>query len=377
MNGTTVQPRLTTNPIRCIQLNTNRQWIVVHTLLNTLADNTDIILVQEPRWGFIGTNEDGEQVNGPVGHPAWTPVLPMAAMPPGARPRVMAYYQNRADFSVTLRSDIIQHLDVQVLDIVQQGSPTVTVVNIYNDPKLNRESPAHQLRNMPLPNDHPVLITGDWNLHHPLWSANLCANNELTNDVVEWLSDQGYTMMNKKGVPTFAQHGGRGRRSTIDLTFANAEATRNDTAKDWVVDPALGFGSDHYAIKWTIDNGREEIDNLMGTRYNLKEVEPGKWCEAFRRCLQEREATLMGLLAGEQIDNTELDEAATALTDAMQAATAEVAPVRRPSPRARPWWSKDLTEAADRVKQLREEAAQVEGQAGFRDRNLKSKIHKA
>ena len=133
------------------------------------------------------TNE-GEQVAGPIGHPAWTPVLPMAAMPPGARPRVMAYYKNRPDFTVTLRSDIVQHLDVQVLDMAQQGSPTVTIVNIYNDPKLNRESPAYQLRNMPLPNNHPVLITGDWNLHHPLWSANLCANNELTNNVVEWLT---------------------------------------------------------------------------------------------------------------------------------------------------------------------------------------------
>ena len=66
---------------------------------------------------------------------AWTPIPPVATIPSNKRPRVMTYTKKRQDFTVTLRSDIAQDLDIQVLDITQANYPTVTIVNIYSQPK--------------------------------------------------------------------------------------------------------------------------------------------------------------------------------------------------------------------------------------------------
>ncbi|KAF8064453.1 hypothetical protein FPV67DRAFT_1381497, partial [Lyophyllum atratum] len=129
----------------------------------------DLILVTEPWWDRIGTDQVG-----PVSHTAWTPILPVASIPRGQRPRVMAYVKTRPDFTVTLRSDIAKDLDIQVLDIQQANYPTTTIVNIYSQPRASgsnarRSDASVRLQALRLPVDDPVIISGDWNQHHPDW----------------------------------------------------------------------------------------------------------------------------------------------------------------------------------------------------------------
>ncbi|KAG6887077.1 hypothetical protein C0992_000907 [Termitomyces sp. T32_za158] len=93
-------------------------------------DKFDIILVTEPWWGEIGNGQ-----RGPAALGAWIPIPPTATIPAERRPRVMAYAKRRQDFTITLRSDLAKDLDIQVLDISQANYPTVTIVNIYNQPK--------------------------------------------------------------------------------------------------------------------------------------------------------------------------------------------------------------------------------------------------
>ncbi|KAJ7152581.1 hypothetical protein C8R43DRAFT_886138, partial [Mycena crocata] len=151
------------------QLNINRKSSATHAILNRHVKNLDIIFLQEPSWARIGTDDRGDPIIGPIGHASWIPVLPMASIPAGGPPpRVMTYYKNRPDFTVTLRSDITQDLDIQVLDVAQPGAPTITFVNVYNDNK-QRVPAVERVKALRLPEDTPVVPLGDWNLHHELW----------------------------------------------------------------------------------------------------------------------------------------------------------------------------------------------------------------
>jgi hypothetical protein len=119
-----------TKPIYVMQLNTNRKNLVSHTILNDYIDRFDIILTSEPWRGDVGNG-----VQGPVAHHAWTPLLPVGTVKQGQRPGVMAYVKQRKDFTVTLRSDIAEDLDIQILDVQQKPHPTTMIVNIYSSPK--------------------------------------------------------------------------------------------------------------------------------------------------------------------------------------------------------------------------------------------------
>jgi len=62
-------------PVTVIQLNCNKKEYTIHTLLNKHQHDTDILLLQEPRWGHIGTGIQGNNIKEPIGHSSWIPIL--------------------------------------------------------------------------------------------------------------------------------------------------------------------------------------------------------------------------------------------------------------------------------------------------------------
>ena len=345
-----------TKPIRVLQLNANRQNAVIHALLNsaTADDSADIVLITEPWWGNIGND-----MQGPVSETAagWTPILPVTPIKKDQRPRAMAYTRRRKDFTVTLRSDIANDLDLQVLEVAQATHPSTLLVNIYNDDKKQgRHSAAKRLQNLALPREAPVIISGDWNLHHPLWSRSAEPAKDSTEQTADWLVEQGYTIKNTKGEPTFFSHTHK-TWSTIDLTFTNPAATELDAAQGWHIDNESSFGSDHLALRWNIDYGATEIENVTGERYNFKDTDPAKWRNAFRDALLTHAEALDPLQsAADTLTTDTLDAAANALTAAMQDANLKTAKIRKPSDRARPWWNHGLQDAAKKTADLRAES---------------------
>ncbi|KAL6298147.1 Endonuclease/exonuclease/phosphatase, partial [Sparassis latifolia] len=160
---------ITTKPIRVLQLNANTQNRAIHSLLNSTVgeDGFDIVLITEPWWGNIGGGNKGPVAESAMG---WTAIIPVSAILKGKRPRAMAYVHKRADFTVTLRSDLANDLDMQILEVQQAPHPTTLIVNIYNDnKKQGKRSAAKRLQKVALPNEVLVILSGDWNLHHPLW----------------------------------------------------------------------------------------------------------------------------------------------------------------------------------------------------------------
>ncbi|KAJ3858261.1 hypothetical protein EV359DRAFT_87995 [Lentinula novae-zelandiae] len=104
----------------------------------------------------------------------------------------------------------------------------------------------------------------------------------------------------------------------------------------------------------------------MGVKYNMKEVKPKDWIEAFNEEVSCHSDKLYKLLDEElELTQHELDTAADALTNAMKAATARVAPVHQPSARAKPWWDGQCSEALNRVQQAERAKRQHRMENGF------------
>lgn len=320
-------------------------------LLNDYAADIDILLIQEPAWSFIGRNPStGNIINGPVALQGWNTILPVTSLNEDSpRPRTLTYYRPCPDFSITLGSDIMEDRDIQVLDIAQENQPTTTIINVYNDSPKGDQCVLNQIRSPNFLPRHPTLITGDFNLHHPSWAREDRAlkNDQLANSIAEWLSQENYTMLNKRGKIThLARHAGE-RPSVIDLSFANAEATQQDTFKEWAIDPNLSLDSDHNSI--TLDHGLKEVNNFLPLKYNIKKTDPAKWSKIFAQELDMVKGPLTALFDNREPDNAQLDTYTELISAAMQNALAKAAPERKPSTAAKPWWDKDLADATTRV----------------------------
>lgn len=236
----------TTQPIKVVQLNMNRHNGSAYIALNTLIGIADILLCTEPWFDNIGNGQRGL-----AAHPYWQPILPVQALEEDSRPRVMAYVAKRHDFTVTLRSDMANDLDIQILQIHQHPHPPTILVNVYNQTALHGnpvEWTVDRLKPIQLPDDQPVIITGDWNTHHSMWEDLPREETRREKEFVDWIHEEGLIMMNERNVPTYQSHDGDSL-STLDLTFINGEAQRYDTVREWCVDDSLSCSSDHYAIR--------------------------------------------------------------------------------------------------------------------------------
>ena len=307
-----------------------------------MVQSVDVILVTEPWFGPIGNNQ-----RGPVALTGWNPVLPLQPIPDDLTPRTMAYYRCREDFHVTLRSDLISDADIQILQIDQPPNPPTLIINVYNQHAGdNRNSwSVNQLHNIVLPHNLPIIISGDFNMHHPLWAIGEPNPNRRAEAFVDWLTDNHMTLCNNKGAPMFLSHCDRAM-SVLDLTFTNNVAQALNSTHEWHIAPELAGGSDHYALAWTIDYGAVALENITAQRFrwrNLKEDVPKKWKAAYKTESEERAWAFEGLV-NETPSMQTLDIAAQELHNAMQAAMELHIPKRKDSIHARPWWTPELTQ---------------------------------
>ena len=157
-NMPTSSPTPLSPTIKIIQLNCNKKGSTVHGLLNTCFNDTDLHLLQESWWAQISPNG----IKGLVGHRAWTPILPTTTQSTdNLPPCVMAYFQPRPGMEVVLRSDLIQDQNIQILNIIHQGNPTTTIINLYNNHKRHNECATVLLHTIPLShNQQSSQVTG-------------------------------------------------------------------------------------------------------------------------------------------------------------------------------------------------------------------------
>ena len=173
----------------------------MHVLAQNIAMSEqpyDVLLVQEPWWnGSITTSFQG-----------WQVILPTPTVRENECPRVTVYYRLGAGIDITLRLDISTDLDFMILDVKHEGSkhPPTRVINIYNQTELGEsQEPDYttdRLASIHLHLGLPMIITGDWNLHHNLWDSMVAAESTptRTQEVVDWLEGQSFTLCSEKDV---------------------------------------------------------------------------------------------------------------------------------------------------------------------------------
>ena len=129
-----------------------------------------------------------------------------------------------------------------------------------------------------------TIITGDWNMHHNSWNSSIEmeVTPARTQEVVDWLKGQGFSLCSKKDIHT--RTGSSSQWDTIiDLTFANEMAVRQGIICNHSVNPDLALLSDHHALTFTLGNPRESVDNLTKAKYNWKHANEEDYVEALEQ----------------------------------------------------------------------------------------------
>ena len=251
------------------------------------------------------------------------------------------------------------------------------IINVYNDTPKEQECILNRLRHTEgIFTPHPTLLTGDFNLHHPLWSRNdqEAQQDQLTEDIVDWTALQGLSLLNPKGEITHLARCDGERLLVIDLSFANQEATDNDTFKDWAIDTRLALDSDHNAIKFIIDQLSQEIENPLDIKFNLRNVKAEDWIKVMEEELEAHREPLYALRNSPYPNHKQLDTYAETLSNIFQAAMAKTSQPNRKSPNSKPWWDQDLKDAVTRVNAARCEHQNYQSWTGEFNPQIQAKI---
>ena len=235
----------------------------------------------------------------------------------------------------------------------------------------------HPQQDTPHISPHPTLLTGDFNLHHPLWSWDdqEAQQDQLTENIVDWITLQGLTLLNPKGKITHLAQCDRERPSIINLSFTNQEASDRNTFKDWAINTCLALDSNHNTIKFTINQLVQEIDDLLGIKYNLRDVKPEDWIKVMEEELEPHRDSLETLKSLASPNNRQLDIYAETLSKVFQTVIEKTSQPNCKSPNSKPWWDQDLKDAITRVNVARHEHHNYQCWTGEYSPLIQAKIH--
>ena len=244
-------------PIRVFQNNVKKSSPITHAILNQYATSKDLLILQEPWTGPVGTGKsdscaDGTPIFGMPNQASWNAFHPVPITDDrSTNPRV-AIYVNRSlkKYQVSIRSDLSSHRDLIALEI-RSRKKSLLIINVYND---DHNSALDILYGMPLPGDVPTIITGDFNLHHPLWSVEdpVPRSTGRSSDLVDWMESKAFHLCNSQGEVTFQRpHKAHIQASVLDLTWINELGLSLGCLKDWSVSPDLHTSSDHLPLSWS------------------------------------------------------------------------------------------------------------------------------
>jgi hypothetical protein len=254
-----------------------------------------------------------------------------------------------------MRSNIAIDPDFQILEVTQKPHPPIFIINLYNSKDANNIYTIDRLKQIPVPQQQIAIYTGDWNIHHTNWSLDSSTRGRATQHK-NWLDENNLTLINTPGVPTWQSNSGQ--QSILDLTFTNAPASNNSIIKNWQVNHELSFASDHFPITWTIDQGQKPTNApTYNPRFNLKETETKKWTEAYLDEIDKRQIAFNNL-NNTNLTQSQAEQAAIAIQEALIEATRKAARIARPSEKAKPWWNTEIQHALKNTRDWKTKAKQ-------------------
>ena len=360
--------RILTEPIQIVQLNVNRSPDVMTVMQQEYLRDTDILLYQEPAFSrstlpqhlFLTPKIPGFKTILPI------PIGQLRTPPANCFPRVMAYARERDDMIIVPRYDLCLDHDLMVIEIQQRPHQPILIVNIYNPPagSAGAHSTGQRLRLLELPDTHPVIIAGDFNLHHPDWEDMTTEPIATARALAEWLQDTSYSLLNVHNYPTFHHHN-HIHHSVCDLTAANARAIGRSLVSHWRVDEEARTGSDHVVIRYTIANGRVATDNTVRDRPNWKKANEEEYNKAFRAALDERREMMAGIMRRLRPTTREIDDAAAAIREAHHDAMKKTVPIAKICRHSVLYWDEELSTLHNERMQAKETCRRYRATRGF------------
>ncbi|KIJ43134.1 hypothetical protein M422DRAFT_89068, partial [Sphaerobolus stellatus SS14] len=316
--------------LRMKQQNCKHSKDITLTLINTAdPDEWDLLLLQEP---YIYPDSTLTSASA-----KWFPLYPIC--PPGKTPRstilVSANISSNTFEQARIPSDTVTSISIHVV------GGTIEVYNIYNPP--DSDTALHDLQNWlqrhPPTASSSNIWLGDFNKHHPLWTApedsDRChrSNSDL---MLQLLASYGMSLSLPPATPTY-QSDAHGTWSTIDLVFTDAN----------LGDRIISCTTSHTDRIPSADH--LPIHTILNTEIVLAHREPRR---NFRKVDWEKfQTTLCSVLEVEIPDAPNakpdspaaLDEFVLKLTSSIQHTIQKHVPQSRPTEYTKRWWTPELS----------------------------------
>ena len=342
------------NNLRILQANLNKsQSATESTLQMAIELSVDIIAVQEP-WltSFTKDPLDYSEARSTL-HSSFIQSLP--TLPSNSsRPRVLFYFSRSFQAQINPnRTFSLPDPDFLAVDIQYQRA-SFTLLNVYNeDDQL--DTGRKTIERVLLANTLPPssLLLGDFNIHHPWWEPACPRVSTEAERFVNWIEDQGITLLNTPGCGTFFRSNMQ-RETVLDLSFCTSDL--EPKVHDWQILPSAG--SDHHGILFSLQfQRRDEVESpIQQPRFNCKKADWDLFNHEFAIAIKKspilstldlipppsRDACKRLLNGEDPTLADQLDQIGQALTDAIIYAASKAIPTIKLGPRPKPWWNEDL-----------------------------------
>src|SRR6266498_2104391 len=100
------------------------------------------------------------------------------------------------------------------------------------------------------------IIYGDFNAHHSWWNLDI-SNSIRANELVQWLNQHQFKLLNEPDIPTFYRQNIR-NISIINLAFATKVLNQSKSIF-WQINENVNIESDHEVILFSIQIDRKRI----------------------------------------------------------------------------------------------------------------------
>lgn len=317
--------------LRILQYNVHKSRDVVMASLfqNEKTLEYDILAIQEPwRNSFINTTY----------HPLKQHFQLTYLDNP--KTRVCFYISKRINPGTWSVSQISK--DISLLKISNPHSNNhICIFNVYHEVVTDTLTTLAEALDT-LGRHDSVMVLGDFNLHHYLWSAvhHNATNRAKVRQLLSIIQDFQLRLLTVPGTKTYRWKEGD---TTIDLTFASEDvASRTIHCQ---VDKNLDCDSDHLPIAIAIDwnwQSATPTKKRMWTKTNLP---------VLRQTVQEHLSGLNDTVALK--DKDAIDELVSSLAQALDAGIEASTPWSNPSPRSIPGFNQECKDICAEVQQLR------------------------
>ena len=317
--------------------NIHKNTRYLHSLLETLQSDTDLLFLQEVPFYHIRNiaslhSEDGEPLNGTVHHPAWMCASKFSDFP---STQVAIFVNRRILGEYTVFTDPFSVPNPNVLELKLtklSDNASATFFCVYNPPKSQNVAVHDLMARLP---DAPniALIQGDFNLHSEIWDSKHTSDRDIAYDLVHAISARSLDLINDAGVPTWFHPK---RESVLDLVFLHTRSSSSRYPLELTIDKDGRGPGDHALISLSFDREwtwRGEAYIKGGSD------EEGAFLAVIGRAIQEGAKGLQSdiNLVFQDI-RTQIDNAWTTYS-------------RRPKVNSNPtmWWNDECKEAKDRL----------------------------